>query len=324
MRYFQNVDLFHDINNIVEYFEKDATSWLRKNYISELKTWDPDLPLFVLNNQYIIKLSENNQMNFTFTAFEDHWDSLFLFRIWFEFSSDNMNWTVPPWVLLNETTGSFIINTSKITSVQVTRLVFQSQLIGFSFLNNDLNNTISTFYSTFNFTNNNWAVAGSYSNWYVVIQQVANFTMMFDDAEGDTVFLKLIDRGNISLFIKQLNKSTYALIASWYDDTVSESTIVLAYTDVYHKESQYWTNISININVFTSKPPNFIEQPNNLVINLWQHEVLKFELPAISDPDSNIFKVSLANNPPDWIQIEAINSRSSNVTFNVSFILCGL
>ena len=162
------------------------------------------------------------------------------------------------------------------------------------------------------------------SNWYVVIQQVANFTMMFDDAEGDTVFLKLIDRGNISLFIKQLNKSTYALIASWYDDTVSESTIVLAYTDVYHKESQYWTNISININVFTSKPPNFIEQPNNLVINLWQHEVLKFELPAISDPDSNIFKVSLANNPPDWIQIEAINSRSSNVTFNVSFILCGL
>ena len=114
-------------------------------------------------------------------------------------------------------------------------VVFQSQLIGFSFLNNDLNNTISTFFSTFSFTNNNWAVAGTYSNWYVVIQQVTNFTMMFDDAEGDTVFLKLIDRGNISLFIKQLNKSTYALIASWYDDTISESTIVLAYTDVYSK-----------------------------------------------------------------------------------------
>ena len=114
-------------------------------------------------------------------------------------------------------------------------VVFQSQLFGFSFLNNYLNNTISTFFSIFSFTNNNWAVAGRYSNWFLIQKQEMNFTMKFDDTEGDTVLLKLIDSGNINLFIQQLNKSTYTLIAAWYDDTVSESSIVLAYTDVYSK-----------------------------------------------------------------------------------------
>ena len=284
--------MFHDINNIVEYIEHDATSWLWPNYISELQTCDPDLPSFVLDSQYIIKLSESNSMNFTFTAFDDWRDAKFLFRVWSDIPSSNVTWVSPPWVSFNENAGNFTIDTSKIASVQNTNLVFQSQLIGFSFISYNLDNTISTFSSSFNFTNDNWVVAGSYSNWYVVYQQMANFTMNFEDTEGDTVLLKKVDSGSLSVFIQRQSKSVYTLLATWYDETISETAVVLAYTDVYHTDIQFWTNISINVNAFKSEPPKFVEQPNNLVVDLWQQDTLRFGLPAISDPDSTAFNVS--------------------------------
>ena len=313
--------MFHDINNIVEYIEHDATSWLWPNYISELQTCDPDLPSFVLDSQYIIKLSESNSMNFTFTAFDDWRDAKFLFRVWSDIPSSNVTWVSPPWVSFNENAGNFTIDTSKIASVQNTNLVFQSQLIGFSFISYNLDNTISTFSSSFNFTNDNWVVAGSYSNWYVVYQQMANFTMNFEDTEGDTVLLKKVDSGSLSVFIQRQSKSVYTLLATWYDETISETAVVLAYTDVYHTDIQFWTNISINVNAFKSEPPKFVEQPNNLVVDLWQQDTLRFGLPAISDPDSTAFNVSLINSAHDWAQIENNYVKSSKITsFNVSFL----
>ena len=59
---------------------------------------------------------------------------------------------------------------------------------------------------------------------------------------------------------------------------------------------------------------------------MWQHGLLRYELPAISDPDNTIFKVSLVNNAPDWVKIEAVDvkSSSSNASFNVIFVSCDL
>ena len=169
----------------------------------------------------------------------------FLFRVWSDIPSDNVTWVAPLWVSFNENAGNFTIETSKITSVQNTNLVFQSQLIGFSFINYNLNNTISTFSSSFSFTNDNWVVAGSYSNWYVVYQQMTNLTMNFDDTEGDTVLLKQVDSGSLSVFIQRKSKSIYTLLATWNDETISETVVMLAYTDKYHTDNQFWVNISV-------------------------------------------------------------------------------
>ena len=215
VRYFENVDLFHDFNNFFEYTEQDVTSWLSPNYISELQTWDPLLPSFILEHMYLIRLLESNPVNLTFIAFEDCRDAKFLFRVWYDIPSKNVTWKTPSWILFNETTGSFIVDTSKVTSIQHTNIVFQSQLIGLSFLNYFLNNTISTFSSSFNFTNKNWIVADSYSKWYVLYEQMTNFTMKFNDAEGDTVLLKIVNSDNLSLFIQRLNKSVFTLLATW-------------------------------------------------------------------------------------------------------------
>ena len=61
-------------------------------------------------------------------------------------------------------------------------------------------------------------------------------------------------------------------------------------------------------------------------VDLWQQDTLRFGLPTISDPDSTIFKVSLVNNAPDWVKIEAVDAKSltSNASFNVSFVSCEL
>ena len=265
---FKQLIYFMTFKNIVEYQEQDITLWVWPNYISELQTWDPDLPSFIIENQYIIKLSESNPINITFTAFEDCKGAKFLFRVWFDIPSNNVTWATPSWVSLNETSGNFTIDTSKVASIQNTVLIFQIQLIGFSLVNYYLNNTIESFSSTFIFTNDNWVIFGEYSNWYVVYQKVANYSITFDDVERDTVELKLEDSGSLSVFIQRQSKSVFTLLATWYDETISETVVVLKYTDIYHTDNQFWTNIKININVFKSEPPKFVEQPNKKHLNL--------------------------------------------------------
>ena len=279
---FKQLIYFMTFKNIVEYQEQDITLWVWPNYISELQTWDPDFPSFILGNQNTIKLSESNPINITFTAFEDCKDAKFLFRVWSNIPSNDVTWATPSWVSLNETSGNFTIDTSKVVSIQNTVLIFQVQLIGFSLVNYYLNNTIESFSSTFIFTNDNWVLFGEYSNWYVVYQKVANYSITFDDVERDTVELKLEDSGSLSVFIQRQSKSVFTLLATWYDETISETVVVLKYTDIYHTDNQFWTNIKINIGVFKSEPPKFVEQPNNLfllkILNLFYHSIKCYPL----------------------------------------------
>ena len=139
-KYFKDVDLLQNNNGLIEYDELDVTKWLWPNYIKELQDCPPELPTFYLQDEYSIELSEINQENYTYLAF-DHWrNSKFLFRICTNVPSTELSWETPSWTLYNETTGSFRINTSKITSVGVFKLIFQSQLIGNTAWNYSENN----------------------------------------------------------------------------------------------------------------------------------------------------------------------------------------
>ena len=179
VRYFQNFSFYQNNIELITYQELDVTSWLWSNYISELNSCSPDLPIFTLENNYTIKLSENNPINYTFTAYEQCRSSKFLFRICTDIPKDNVACVAPSWVSFNQTTGNFTIDTSKISSVTNIKMTFQSQLIGYSYLQNYTSNVITTDYSLFSFCNDNWALNNTQNDWYVVFGESKTFRYHF-------------------------------------------------------------------------------------------------------------------------------------------------
>ena len=311
VRYFQNFSFYQNNIELITYQELDVTSWLWSNYISELNSCSPDLPIFTLENNYTIKLSENNPINYTFTAYEQCRSSKFLFRICTDIPKDNVACVAPSWVSFNQTTGNFTIDTSKISSVTNIKMTFQSQLIGYSYLQNYTSNVITTDYSLFSFCNDNWALNNTQNDWYVVFGESKTFSLSFYDKENDTIYLKLIDNENLNVFIQKQSNSTFSLMAMWNDISISHSTIKLKYTDKYHQDDQFWIETDISVNVFPTEPPQFISNLSNLIVNLWVKDQYVYELPKISDPDSTTFSVSLNENSLSWIKIQESNETST-------------
>ena len=96
----------------------------------------------------------------------------------------------------------------------------------------------------------------------------------------------------------------------WDDNSVSKSTIVIQYTDKYHKDDQYWKEIDITVYVFKTEPPQFANELNTIVVNTWSQSQQIFELPPIIDPDSSTFDVTFENDHPNWIQVKESNQSS--------------
>ena len=69
-------------------------------------------------------------------------------------------------------------------------------------------------------------------------------------------------------------------------------------------DAQYWKEISINVNVFKTEPPQFASELSKIVVSMCSIDQQRFMLPSIVDNDSNRFSISLANDSPDWIQVE--------------------
>ena len=263
---------------------------------------------------HTIELSETNPTNITFTAFHQCRDAKFLFRVWSRIPSENVTWDTPLWISINETLKSFTIDTSKVSSVGLIKLIFQSQLIGFSFLNYYVNNTISTHTSFFRFTNENWVLKSSLSDWYLIFQQTANFTIAFEDKENDRVLMSIVNNRAWNAFIQTQNASAFNLKLMWNDNTVSRNTITLKYTDKFHQDSQYWVQIDININIFKSKPPVFANKITPIQINLWEQGQLIFKLPDIIDVDSNLFNIFLTSSAPVWIHVQTSSNEFQNLS----------
>ena len=270
----------------------------------------------------MLNSSNSDIMEYSLTAFEKWRNAKFLFRVWLNDHPNEAICNVPLWISFNETTGNFSVDISKVTSIGQVSLKFQSQLIGYSFLNYLLNNTISTYIANFYFLNENWILISSiYSDWYVVINQIANFTLKFNDKENDKVSMILVNSGACNAFIQAQSTSSFNLKVMCDDNSVSETAITLKYTDKYHQDSQYWVKVDINLNIFKSQPPLFSSKLSPIQINLWDSSQLTFRLPDIIDTDSSLFKVSLESSAPAWIHVIASTSefQSSSDNFYVSY-----
>ena len=244
-------------------------------------------------------------------------------RIWIEEPSNNQSWEIPSWISYNESSGNFDVNTSSIDSVGSIHIYFQSQLISFSFANTPLDNTISTYSSVFNFENENWKLISSIDEgWYIVTNEIKSYPLEFSDDENDIISFRLADTGNISVFIQKQSNILHNFLMQCGDDFMTNYTLVIQFTDRYHKQSEYWTEIRINVKVFLSEPPKFADLLNHIIVDSCTNNQNKFELPIIIDPDSNNFTVSLELDSPDWIQIREtdINSNRFNVSNNKCYL----
>ena len=328
IRYFDNITMLQDSNGFVNYQEIDATSWLWPNYISELQNWPPILPTFVLDSEYnvrksiVIEVKEDNPTNYTFTAYI-HWrDSKFLFRVWIDVPSENIAWVAPIWISYETTSGNFTIDTSKILSVGTYNLTFQSQLIGYSLNSTYLNTTVSTYESIIILSNENWYSEKDEYNWYIISQQIKNFLILFNDLENDSIIIKLVESNDLNVYIQKQNKSSYELIIMGDANSISTANVLLNYTDRYHQDSQFWKQISINVNLFKSEPPVFVGSLEPIIVDFWSQNQSIYKLPGISDIDSTIFNVYFADTSIQWMNIKNVtNTQLSLQEYYVSSIL---
>ena len=90
---------------------------------------------------------------------------------------------------------------NKITSVGVTKLSFDAQLITTQYPDdNYLNYTIQGSFSYFSFENSNWELKNIISKNYLVIDKITAFYLEFLDEESDYVIVKMSESDSVSSF----------------------------------------------------------------------------------------------------------------------------
>ena len=72
---------------------------------------------------------------------------------------------------------------------------------------------------------------------------------------------------------------------------VSVRNFVLTFSDSYHSDPKYQKSIDIQVNIFLSEPPRFLNGLSNLTVNMWS--VYYSDLPDAFDPENNTFTIKL-------------------------------
>ena len=146
------------------------------------------------------------------------------------------------------------------------------------------------------------AVVSFIQNAYVIVNQLKNFTISFSDAEQDNVLVSIASSGTLNAFVqKYKSNSTYMLIVQADQGINTQTSVVLRYTDLYHQDPQFWQNITIPIDIFSSNPPEYFEPLQNVSVSAWGW--LNVTLPTATDPDGDTFTTNLSQLTPEWIKL---------------------
>ena len=81
---------------------------------------------------------------------------------------------------------------------------------------------------------------------------------------------------------------------------MSVRSFVLTYYDSYHNDPKYQKSIDIQVNIFLSEPPHFLNSLNNLTVNIWS--VYYYDLPDAFDPENNTFTISTIGENSFWTE----------------------
>ena len=316
----RNLKLFIDYQELANFTENDVfisniTLWLWPNYVPSIYLWTPQLPTFALDQVYSIKVGRNVDKSYIFIPFE-HWqNSKFLIRAWANDPTINETWTNIEWVAINQTASSFQIDQNYVSSVGANSLWLQAQLITGLVQSSISSEYIVTGYVSLNFINNNWRLASCPSNIFIVVNQTNAFDVGFIDDENDNVIMKTIDSAGIGVYIKPVNNSNFQVYLNCDENLMKSASLVFSYTDAYHTNSTYWQEFSVNVNIFLSEPPVFLQPVQNMTVNICSQKLVVQILPSIFDLDSSLFKVSFLEQTPRWIYISTDNEFGSTYNY---------
>ena len=212
MRYWDNLDLFHNLNIFANYSEINATEWVWPNYIPSIRTWKPQLPKFLLNANYEINIGSNIDNKIHFVPFNQCQNAKFILRVCTNNPLVDTFWTTPTWISVDQRSSSVQIDTYLVTSVEKYNLTFQSQLIVDPSLFTESHQYTSTQFSLISFENENWKLDSDVSNWYVILGVTKTYSVNFSDAEKDKINIKLVETGNFDVFVQNVNQTTFNFI----------------------------------------------------------------------------------------------------------------
>ena len=224
-------------------------------------------------------------MEFEYSPFTSSQNAKFLIRI----KDENGN-APPNWLKINENNMTVSIMASIITSVGITKLNFEAQLITVSIPDNSyLNYKTQVYSSIFHFENSNWKLQNITFKPYLVVNKLKFFYFVFSDNEADNVIVKMDLNEQVDSFVT-FNKTTNTSHVLLQSNIVSESTtnLLFFYTDSYHQDLSLWKNFTISANLFGSEPPVFNSALENVHTNKWHNLIV--QLPSISDPDTSNLK----------------------------------
>ena len=246
IRYLSNLSLFYDASEFTNYTQVDVSSWIWPSYLPDLYNCNPQLPDFLLDQSYSIKVGSNIINSYKYIPF-NHWqNSRFLIRVWTNNPLEFNDWSPPSWINANQTDSTVMIVLQNIKSVGVFDIWFQAQLIVGMIDSAKLADYIATVHSTFYITNRNWRLASNFSSLFIVVNKTKSIDISFVDEESDKINLKVIDSGGIGVFITSVNISHFMVYLNCDNDSNNQTHIKFNYTDIYHLNDVDWQSFSIN------------------------------------------------------------------------------
>ena len=302
VKYYQRFEAFKSPGELAIYKEINVTDWIWPEYCPLASEWNPTLPEFILNNYIIFKVGSNLDPVYTLKPFESWQNIKFFIRVWQGF--DNNVWIIPSWVTINQTSSTVIIDSSRIISVGSFIMIFEAQIVSYTFSEDQTQRTIaSNNNSTLIFTNNNWKLIESNAEFYIIKDQLKNYTILFSDDENDKIYLSVINNNGVNTYAMTINSTAFSLFMLSADENLTVAFITLAYYDKYHQDSSQWRFYNISINIYTSEPPKFSSNLENISINRCLSDYASHLLPSIVDPDNNDYEILLIDNSPKWVKI---------------------
>ena len=163
--------------------------------------------------------------------------------------------------------------------------------------------------------NNNWNLISHSIPNYLILNQISNFTINFEDDEDDIVKIQIQNNQYFSSFVKYISSETVILMIQPEGSLGDQFNVTIYFTDSFHLNEEDWQNFTTQMTLFASIPPTFDKGLNSISVNKWQNYL--YLLPTFSDPDSNNITAKLGEGTPNWISMNknftiSLNSKSGN------------
>ena len=134
----------------------------------------------------------------------------------------------PSWISIDQNLETVIIDTTNLTSVFTTQLLFSAQMITFS-NNQGSRYTTKNYTSIFVMENTNCELVSAQFKNHLVLNKISNFSFEFEDIEGDNVKIKVGTSSYFSSFVQYLSSDSTNILVMPQQSTENEVDFYFMY-----------------------------------------------------------------------------------------------